>query len=71
MKRILMVLFAAAAGMVLLAQLNFEQAMEKASLVDSDAEIQAVLHAHGFDCDIYDQITPGDKIEAFFNIINK
>ena len=65
-----MILIVTAAGVITLAQLNYEQAVEKAAKVDTDGEIQAVLFEHGFRCGIYDRVTTGDKIEAFFIVMS-
>jgi hypothetical protein len=57
-------------SVVTLSQLNYEQAVTKASQVDTDGEIQSVLRDHGFEVDIYDHITVSDKVNAFFTVMS-
>jgi hypothetical protein len=65
MKKLLLKLtLAMAFGLILIAQLNYEQALGKAQEVDTDGEIQAVLDAHGFRVDLWDDISMVDKLSA-------
>lgn len=51
------------------AELNYRQAMHEAILSDgSDAEISTAMQKHGFDADIFQDITTTDKVVALFNV---
>ena len=55
-------------GMVLIAELNYEQAAEQAAMVDSDQEILAVMGKYGFELDTTFEVTPLDEFQAVFNL---
>lgn len=53
-------------GIMALAELNLENCIREASTMETDGEIQAVLHEHGFRIGINDEITPIEKLKALF-----
>lgn len=53
-------------GLIAMAELNLDMAIREASTKETDGEIQDVLNKHGFRIDIYDEITPQEKIKALF-----
>jgi len=58
-------------GTVALAEINLERAIRKASTMSTDGEIQEILHEYGFQINIYDEITPEEKVKALFRPLIK
>lgn len=70
MKKSLTVLGVLFTAMVLIAELNYEQAAEQAAMVDSDQEILAVMGKYGFELDTTFEVTPMHKISAVVNLLS-
>jgi len=58
-------------GIVTAAQINYEEAIRSARHVETDGEIQEVLQEYGFQVDIYEEITPEEKVKALFRPLIK
>lgn len=72
MKKLLIIFCVAAAGVVSLAELNYEQACEKAVKAGSDKEILQVMRSHGYMLeDTFQHVGPVDKIKALIICLNK
>jgi len=53
-------------GIITVAQINYEEAIRSARTAETDGEIREVLQEYGFQVDIYDPITPEEKVKALF-----
>ena len=69
MKKLLLIFLGFIVMLVAFAQLNFEQAVSKASQVATDGEIQEVMAQHGYTGDVFGKITVLDKMDALINVL--
>ena len=66
MKKLFWTIILTAWGTIVLSTLNHEMALHKASQVETDGEIQAVMESYGFMGDINAPITETDKLKALY-----
>ncbi len=72
MKKVFIILGACAVWLCSMAQLNYEQACDKASKAGSDMEILEVMESHGYVLeDTFQEIGPDDKINALFILLGE
>lgn len=72
MKKLLIILGALAVWLCSMAQLNYEQACDKAVKAGSDMEILQVMESHGYVLeDTFQEIGPNDKINALFTLLSE